>query len=103
MRQYEVMIDWIIDGFIKWFGSMTIIYMVHFSAYHVLLEFVTILLIKDYVFFGILWQIDLILVFGGMYLIMVRNDIGNYDEVLSIVGEASWTLTIGSVAEPIVS
>ena len=68
-----------------------------------MLEFLTILLIKAYGFFGILWQIDLILVFGGMYLIMVRNDISTYDELLSIVGEASWTLTIASVAEPIVS
>ena len=97
------MINWIIDAFFKWFGSLTIIYMVHFSAYHLLLEFLTILLIKAYGFFGILWQIDLILVFGGMYLIMARNDISNYYELLIIVGEAFWTLTIASVAEPIVS
>ena len=73
------------------------------SAYCVFPESVVILLIKLDGFLGIICQLEPILVFGGMYIILDIKDIGNIYKLLRIIGEMTFLFPLGNVKDTIIS
>ena len=73
MNQYKVIIVCILGASFQHFGCLKILDMVHFYAYHILTEGVTLLLIKIYGYLEITWNIYSIIVFGGMYLSLLKQ------------------------------
>ena len=58
------------------------------SYYCVLIECITIFLIKLDGFLENSWRFDSILVFDGVYLSLDRKDLGHPANILRIIGEA---------------
>ena len=77
--------------------------MCHFLTYHVLPEGVAVFLIRFDGYLETFWKLDSILVFDNVSLSMSRNDIGNTDKLLRILGEAPLPLYIGRIEDPIIS
>ena len=69
----------------------------HFPTYHVLPEGVAVFLIRFDGYLETFWNLDSILVFDNVSLSMSRNDIGNTDKLLRILGEAPLPIYIGLV------
>ena len=84
------------------FGDLKTINLGHFCAYCTLTAGVEVLLTKIYGFLENLCHFDSILIFDGMYIFIGRNNTGNTDEILSIIGEAPFPLTL-SVEEATLS
>ena len=74
----------------------------HLPTYHVLPEGVAVFLGNFDGSLEILWNLDSIIDFDNVSLIMSRNDIGHTDKILRIFGEAPLPLSIGRVEGPII-
>ena len=97
------MIGWVCVIYLQWIDYPEIFVLGHFPAYHVLPYGVAVLLVKLDGSFENSWNLDIILVFDGMSLSMIRKDIVRTDKVLRIIGEAHFPHPNGRVEEPIIS
>ena len=97
------MIGWVCVIYLQWIDYPEIFVLGHFPAYHVLPYGVSVSLVKLDGSFENSWNLDIILVFYGMSLSLIRKDIVRTDKVLRIIGEAHFPHPNGRVEEPIIS
>ena len=75
----------------------------HFIAYYILIDDVTILMIKIGVLLNILWNLDSICVLGDVPLSLGRKYLEHHNELFGIIYESPCPLPLGIGEEFIIS